>query len=206
MAVTPNFSWPVPVATDYVKDGWEAISDLGNAIDTTVAGLGSGLNLITKQTFSAASTINVNDVFSATYHNYKILISCIGSVATTFTARMRVSGADNANSNYASAYFNWRSDNTGVGGTAANGTATSFTAFGSISDARRTNLLIDMYAPFASLATGYTGMNSYGATGYTQGQVLSGTMTVTTSYTGFTLLPASGNVTGTLWVYGYQES
>jgi len=36
MAVTPNYSWPVPVDTDYVKDGAEAIKDLGDAIDATV--------------------------------------------------------------------------------------------------------------------------------------------------------------------------
>jgi hypothetical protein len=39
MAVTPNYGWPVPVATDYVKDGYAAIADLGDAIDATVFGL-----------------------------------------------------------------------------------------------------------------------------------------------------------------------
>jgi hypothetical protein len=58
MAVTPNYSWPVPVATDFVKDGWEAISDLGNAIDTTVAGIGGVLQIVSvtkTDTFSTTS-------------------------------------------------------------------------------------------------------------------------------------------------------
>jgi hypothetical protein len=37
---TPLNAWPVPVSTDLVKDGAEAIEDLGDAIDASV---GSGL-------------------------------------------------------------------------------------------------------------------------------------------------------------------
>jgi hypothetical protein len=37
MGTTTNYGWPTPVATDLVKDGWEAIKDLGDAIDTTAA-------------------------------------------------------------------------------------------------------------------------------------------------------------------------
>lgn len=36
MPTTPNYSWPTPASTDYVKDGATAIQNLGNAIDTTM--------------------------------------------------------------------------------------------------------------------------------------------------------------------------
>lgn len=37
MATTsPNYGWPEPTSSDFVKDGADAISDMGNAIDTTV--------------------------------------------------------------------------------------------------------------------------------------------------------------------------
>ena len=36
---TPNYSWPVPTSTDYVKDGATAIEALGDAIDATVYGI-----------------------------------------------------------------------------------------------------------------------------------------------------------------------
>jgi hypothetical protein len=36
MGNTANNNWPTPVATDLVKDGWEAIKDLGDAIDTGI--------------------------------------------------------------------------------------------------------------------------------------------------------------------------
>lgn len=39
---TPNYGWPVPTSTDYVKDGAVAIENLGDAIDATI---GSFLNI-----------------------------------------------------------------------------------------------------------------------------------------------------------------
>lgn len=37
MGTTTNYGWPTPVSSDYVTDGWDAIKDLGDAIDTTLA-------------------------------------------------------------------------------------------------------------------------------------------------------------------------
>jgi hypothetical protein len=69
MAVTPNYSWPVPVNTDLVKDGADAIKDLGDAIDATVFGLGMGAVLQVKSvtkttTFSTTSTsfVDITDL------------------------------------------------------------------------------------------------------------------------------------------------
>ena len=58
---TPNYGWPVPTSTDYVKDGATAIEALGDAIDATVFGLPSGaiLQLISttkSDTFTMSST------------------------------------------------------------------------------------------------------------------------------------------------------
>jgi hypothetical protein len=36
MALSPNYSWPEPDDSDFVKDGALAIRDLGDAIDATV--------------------------------------------------------------------------------------------------------------------------------------------------------------------------
>jgi hypothetical protein len=37
MATTsPNYGWPEPTSTDFVKNGATAITAMGNAIDTTV--------------------------------------------------------------------------------------------------------------------------------------------------------------------------
>jgi len=36
MANSPNYGWPEPNDSDYVKNGAEAMRDLGDAIDSTV--------------------------------------------------------------------------------------------------------------------------------------------------------------------------
>ena len=64
-----------------------------------------------------------------------------------------------------------------------------------------------MNNPFASLHTGQTSVfqtlvvaPGTFATGTTSSQ-----MTVTTSYTGFTLIPSAGTITGSVSVYGFNK-
>lgn len=93
MPNTTNFSWPTPADTDLVKDGAEAIRDLGNGVDTSFINLlggttgqvltktsgtdldfsfaspGGGLTLIATATPSAASTVS----FTSIATNFKTL-------------------------------------------------------------------------------------------------------------------------------------
>jgi hypothetical protein len=95
---TVNNNWPTPVQTDLVKDGWEAIKDLGDAIDTTLgvyAPSTSGLTLINTTSFSAVASQSFNNVFSSTYANYRIVFNIehtVGLVVLNF--RLRASGTD----------------------------------------------------------------------------------------------------------------
>ncbi len=64
---TPNYSWPVPTSTDLVKDGATAIEALGDAIDTTVFGLGvSGAWVSYTPTFSGGTWAVGNGTFTDT--------------------------------------------------------------------------------------------------------------------------------------------
>jgi hypothetical protein len=75
MGTTTNNGWLTPESNRFVKDGWEAIKDLADAIDTTLgvyAPSTSGLTLINTTSFSGVASQSVNDVFSATYDNYRI--------------------------------------------------------------------------------------------------------------------------------------
>jgi hypothetical protein len=76
---TPNYGWPVPTSTDYVKDGATAIEALGDAIDATVFGLGSGLTFIGRTTVSNQATAIFDNVFSTTYKSYLVVIENIFS-------------------------------------------------------------------------------------------------------------------------------
>ena len=85
MAVTPNYSWPVPVNTDYVKDGAEAIKDLGDAIDATVFGLPSGAVV---QVLSSVNTSTFSTTNSATWTDVTSLSVTITPSATTSKIRL----------------------------------------------------------------------------------------------------------------------
>jgi hypothetical protein len=207
MAVTPNYSWPVPVATDFVKDGWEAISDLGNAIDTTVSGLGGGLTLIKSETIgSAVSSVQVTGAFSATYDNYKIILS--GTIGSTSSNITMILGASTSNYETSQISADTRSStltnvHSGASQTSWRIATNGFHGAGAPAYTNIANL--DIYAPFATGTTYYAGWTqNFGSTGY---QIWSsGYQSTAASYTSFTISPSTGTITGgTIKVYGYQK-
>jgi hypothetical protein len=204
---TTNNNWPTPVATDLVKDGWEAIKDLGDAIDTTLgvyAPSTPGLTLINTTSFSGVTFQSLSDVFSATYQNYKVIINLdTVSASNELYLRMRVSGLDNSSANYKwqKATFGASGALTGSGSGAALDTLMNIA---SISGTYTSSVTLEICNPFTTDNTTVIGQASYfdslanHATTYAGGQT-----SVTTSYTGFTFF--SGTFSGTVRVYGYNN-
>jgi len=162
-----------------------------------------GLTLINTSSFSAVASHSVNDVFSATYTNYRLIFeSTHSSTGTTLRLRFRVGGADNTSSNYV---FSAGVSNSAAGwSNIASSTGTTSFYAGELYD-KSSNGIIDVFSPFVAdntqyLETGFSQTNG-NATAATYG---GGGMTVTTSYTGFTLFPATLNMTGSVSVYGYN--
>ena len=205
MGTTTNNGWPTPVATDLVKDGWEAIKDLGDAIDTTLGvyspATPMGVHLSTV-TFSGVTSQSINDVFSATYKNYMIVISnltCATDV-NDLRLRLRVSGADNSSNNYERGrYYVGAFATTGAGND--NSTLTNAFQLLQMNNTIQQGVTTWISNPFL---TANTVQYSIGA-----GLLFDlngGVTTVTTSYTGFTLVTvAGGNIAGTISTYGLAE-
>jgi hypothetical protein len=204
---TPNYGWDVPTSTDYVKDGATAIETLGDDIDATLySALGGnypGLRLIKKQTIgSAVATVTVTDAFSATYENYRIIISGGVSSADCYL-RLRLgastagySGSMMYTASYTATSVSVLNDNA----------AAQFSYAGDGRNAQYLCMNVDLIAPFLSkftrLGTNISFQSSSGAGNYT---AIHG---VATSYTDFTVIP-SGAATltgGTIYVYGYGAS
>jgi hypothetical protein len=201
---TVNNNWPTPVATDLVKDGWEAIKDLGDAIDTTLGVYADpGLVLLNTTSFSGVSSQSVNDVFSATYTHYLVLPYFLGSIAGTGVAvRLRVAGADNSSAEYR------RQRLFGVGASAgADRTtgATSWNYFSSVETSTYTYAQMTIVNPFAASPTTAQSTFSGSPTGNLDIVFTQFTNDASTSYTGFTLIPDSGTITGSVSVYGYNK-
>ena len=178
-------------------------------VPTSVA-VGSGSGSVATQgtvTFSGASSVSLNGCFSATYESYYIVFDITTATATSgLQMRVRVSGADNTSSNYR---YNSLTvaDNVGtIGVSRSNGTNTLFDDIGRLDNGYGASGFINFFSPFTSNRTRIVGQSSGNDSvpanclrSYT------GNMTVTTSYTGFTLFAASGNITGTIGVYGYRD-
>jgi hypothetical protein len=225
---TTNFGWDIPQSTDLVKDGATAIAALGQDIDTAFVDFkggttgqvlkktsgtdldvewgtaSSGLTLINTTSFSAVASHSVNDVFSATYDNYRILFA---TSATTLTGdiqfRFRVSGADNTTSNYGSVSF-----------IANNGTTRTQQAdqnvailLSSGTTSSHKGISMDVMDPFSSTKkTKFQGTTSGIGAGVTdcQSGFTGGGFNANTSFTGFSFIVGNGTMTGTVSVFGYN--
>jgi hypothetical protein len=155
-----------------------------------------GMALIVTQSFTASSAVSVNDCFSATYRNYYVIVNQTASVGGTLNLRYRVSGADNSTTNYVhqGVYANGATVN------ADQATSQTQARVGEFGTGEQL-FTITIAQPFATAATKFRSVNSN--SGNTFYDLVTG-FTATTSFTGFTITPTAGNITGTVSVYGYR--
>ena len=206
---TPNYGWTVPTSSDLVKDGATAIETLGDAIDASMnTALGTkkaGMVLLNTTSFSAVASQSINNVFTSTSDNYRILIN-ITSVSTQldFQMKLRVSGTDDSSANYSrGGVYNY-----------INGTPTALASVGDTKWAvgfinsgtgSKNNFSIDMYRPNFAGATTASVLGGWN-NNVTFAGFFSGFLhDVSTSYDGFTLLCNTGTITGIVSVYGYND-
>jgi hypothetical protein len=180
-------------------------TDGTNASWQTVSG---GLSLITTNTFTAASTVNVNNVFSSTYKDYQIRISNFSvSYIGKVMIRWRVAGVDNTSGSYYQAQTQFGTSTT------TNTTSTQGIIFGnryyyaspgySMSAG---NSLATIVNPFETAETGWHGVSyNYNTYASSDLSIFGGKFGATTSFTGFSIYHETGQpITGRLSVYGLQ--
>jgi hypothetical protein len=157
----------------------------------------SGLTFIKKQTIgTAVSSVTVTDAFSATYENYKIVVS--GGTASAGLNCHMVLGAS------ATQYYAGLSITTFATGAGSNFAANNLTTWPYVGyfDTNGHRVTIDVLNPFLAKYTTYDGPYiAVNSAGY-----VAGVHNQNTSYTDFTLSSPGGTVTGgTIYVYGYNK-
>jgi hypothetical protein len=192
---TPIYGFPYPEPSDLVANYPALGQQLAEDVETEISGLGSGLVHLNTTTVSAQTTVNFNNVFSATYSVYQIFaVLTTGGDAISFTLRMRLSGTDNTTSNYRYQVVN--------GQTSPGASSTTSTGFDGLTmDNDFPNVRnITFIDPQAARVTGYTDL-AYA--GYTLGQGgrITGIHNVATAYDGFSMTGSSA-FSGTVYVYG----
>lgn len=187
---TANYGWPIPASG--------SIASLGTAIDTTVAGLGSGFTLVKSQTVgSAVSSVVVTDAFNSSYDNYRIVFS--GGTASNSPATDVFMKFGSTTTGYGHMLFYY--GYAGGSGYLANANDSSFPYF-MVATSNGYASVIDVLTPYAAKNTFVSHIGGTNGTGRYGG----GYINNTTSYTEFTLTPAAGTLTGgTVKVYGYQN-
>jgi hypothetical protein len=205
MATTTNYGWTTPDDTDLVRNGADAIRDLGTAIDTSMnTALGTkkaGLVLINTTSFTAVSSFSFpNDVFTSTYENYKMLIYFSASVNTALSWRGRIAGVDTSAANYNEQRI--LASGTTLTGTRATSQTSSRFAIGD-SNAGQCHVAVEIFTPQAAFPTrisSHAGDNS----NTIELELTNSFYTLTTSFDSLSVIASAGNITGKAALYGYN--
>jgi hypothetical protein len=190
---TPNYGWPVPTSTDYVKDGATAIEALGDAIDATVFGLGSGPDvMISKGTFTTSSAVNLSSVLNSSYNFYTLNVYANGSSAgAALNLRFRENTTDFTSANYAIASQYYQTGG-GVGTYSSSGSATTVQLANMSTGARaisNINLAIISATEGSLTYQSWDSNSNQGITGAVRNNAL-------TNFNGLSLYPSAGTFTG----------
>ena len=156
--------------------------------------------------FTSVSSVSLDGVFSATYDYYRVVLWYSSDNEVALTLRWRISAADNTGSN---SYGVTRSTDLNSTNSYSPDTAASFNTLSARSNTDANAISMDIFNPF--LSTRSTSFNGIGwSRGSNSGDSIAtinfaGIKAVNTSFDGFSLIIASGTITGTLKVYGYQN-
>lgn len=204
MGSTANYSWPTPEATDLVKDGWEAIKDLGDAIDTTVFDNSPGLKHIETQNPSGVSSFSFsNDVFTSTFTDYVVIFSVINSIDNqSLTIRLRAAGSDASGSNYDRAGIGYDTGNTAV---TLGTTSQTLLSLGGNSNTDYSGGALYILKPNNTTRTSFTFSGRMVVNGNHGQLMIAGRHTLSTAYDSLTIASASGNLTGEFKLFGIKK-
>jgi len=179
-------------------------------VQAVPTGINSALVCVKAETaFTSVASVSADNVFSATYTNYKLFFNVTAKSATSdFTMRLRVGGVDAAGAtDYRYAFMTRSSDGTSA---ADNSNGASFMRIGFAPNPSLVPFAvqsIEIMQPFQTQITSFAGTGPRGlGTNSIAHETFGGVYTPTTSFDGFTLFTASGTMTGTYAVYGYSKT
>jgi hypothetical protein len=172
-----------------------------SSVSSTGTGNSSSVSASGKITFSSCSTVSVNDVFSSTHDNYLIVSDNVLNTGDAILyIRLRSSGSDASGTNYV--YQRLRATSTTVSG--VRGTTVSTGFVGSVSATARSGFHCYMYGPNLAQPTAYRGVNVWGQNSASIDDYAV-THSLSTAYTGFTLLTTNDLFSGSMTVYGLSQ-
>ncbi len=166
---------------------------------------GGGLAYVTQATPTAVNTISINNCFTSSYANYLLVMDLTAAVGSgVFTGRMRVGGTD-AVTNYASQRTIGQSATVAASANAS-GTDDFYLASTDGTNAPFFHLTMNMFSPALARATSCMALMGFNDGGGTSVMQVWNYHTTATAYDGITVNFGGTSFTGTIRVYGYQNS
>ena len=152
---------------------------------------------LASNTFSGASSVTVNDVFSATYNYYKLILTATASTGGVTNLRWRVSGTDATGTDYRFQRLYGQSTTVGTYNSATQNKVAIMST-----NTNETVAEVLIANPFLATPTRTISSNTYEQEAFVD--FWHGRHSLSTSYTGFTILPDSGTITGDYILYGLK--
>jgi hypothetical protein len=175
----------------------------GSAWSAVGATASVGLAAITSNTFSAASSVSIDNCFTSTYQNYRIELATASSGNYEIGMKLRSGGTDNTASTYS--IINMGLNNSGSTDNTINFNSNSFKWLFNTTTTPYGAIGFDIFSPKLSEVTRLSGTSMGLQSNFAgvRGMTVNGFFDNSTSFDGFTIYPAGGTMTGTVRVYGY---
>jgi len=158
---------------------------------------------ITTVTFSASSSIDLSNIFSTTYENYFMVGNFTGTDDNDLNYRFRVGGADDSSANYNRATYD-------VSNGAFTGGRGTGQTLGRLAPTRASGSRMSITAYFIAPFLTQTKHSQARTSALTDTSILQNFIDIgfnsATSFTGLTVYPGAGTVTGTLSIFGIKNS
>ena len=151
--------------------------------------------------FSAASSVTIDNIFTSTYRNYKILFNYTTSTTSGPRFRMRVGGSSTSTSTYNEQYVQGAGETASAsrGSSATSGSVGFYTNGSFNSSSELTFFNPQIATPTTVISVHITSQGAYTSP---FAAVLTSNQTGSTSFDGVEFFPSTGNITGNYTVYG----
>jgi hypothetical protein len=178
---------------------YSTTAQMNTAIDAS-----AGLTLVNATTFTTSSAVIIDNVFTSTYQNYKMIINYTAASGTdaVITVVGRASGSDVTTAG------TWFSQQESTVGSSYSTAAVSAGRVSIVNTgfAERVQQVLEIQSPQLAKITSYqTQYLSYNSGGQTYSYKHIGIYNATTQMDGFKLLPSTGTISGTIRIYGYKN-
>jgi hypothetical protein len=154
-------------------------------------------------TFSGASSVTADSVFTSSYTNYMIKFRYTTNNTVQPSFKLRVGGVS-ASTNYNYQYINGNASSVSAAGATAQ-TSANFAIY-SNGDFKSAATL-ELFSPQIAEATNFTSLNAWSPASYSGLNVYyAGNHSTATAYDGIEFLVSAGTMTGAYTIYGYSKA